>query len=148
MSDAEARAWFGLLALVALGLPQVERTTREHGLVYIEFLLLAELASTPGGRRMNELASCVQASPSRLSHRMRKLIDLGYAERHPSPGDGRGSIACITERGRAVVEHTSPAVLRDLRRLVFDPLSPNQVKALADAMTTVTQHLEASTADP
>jgi DNA-binding MarR family transcriptional regulator len=141
LNDAEQRAWFAVMTLVALGLPQIERTLREHGLVYIEYLLLADLAAVPDGRSMSELAGCVQASPSRLSHRIRKLVELGYVEQRPGATDRRVTIAAITARGRRVVDELTPAHLRDLRRLMFDQLKPAQVEALADAMSTVAKHL-------
>jgi DNA-binding MarR family transcriptional regulator len=148
LTDTEQRAWFGLLAVLALGMPQVERTVREHGLVYIEYLLLAELATAPAGLPLGELAGCVQASQSRLSHRLRKVVKLGYVELHPSSSDGRVSIAQITARGRNVVDEITPATLRDIRQLVFDHLEPSQVDALADALTTVSQHLKNSGSTP
>lgn len=147
LSELEQRAWFGVMTLVALGLPQIERTIREHGLVYIEYLLLAELAGAPAGRRMSELAGCVQSSASRLSHRVRKLVELGYVAQRPSPADRRVTIAEITERGRRVVDEITPGHLRDLRRLVFDGLRPEQVAALADAMVAVGQHLKQTVGD-
>lgn len=147
LNETEQRAWFAIMTLVALGLPQIERTLREHGLVHIEYLLLADLAAVPDGRSMSELAGCVQASPSRLSHRIRKLVELGYVEQRPGPTDRRVTIAAITPRGRRVVDELTPAHLRDLRRLVFDQLAPAQVEGLANAMGAVAQHLR-ETADP
>lgn len=144
LTEPEERAWLGLLTVVAQALPEVERTTRAHGLVYIEYLLLAELAASPEGRPMNELAHCVQASPSRLSHRIRKLVDHGYVEQRTGQSDARVSIARITQRGRAVVDEIGPAVLRDVRRLVLDPLQPQQVEALADALSAISNRLGAS----
>jgi DNA-binding MarR family transcriptional regulator len=141
LTAEEQRAWFGLLAVVAQALPEVERTTRRHGLVYFEYLLLAELATAPDGHRMSDLARCVQASPSRLSHRMRKLAELGYAERSRFESDGRVSVARITERGRRVVDEVSPAIAADVRRLVLDPLQPNQVTALADVLGAIADRL-------
>lgn len=147
LTETEQRAWFGILTLVALGMPQIERTVREHGLVYIEYLLLAELAAAPDGRRMSELAGCVQASPSRLSHRIRKLVELGFVAQRPGPDDRRVTIAVITERGRRVVDEVTPAHLRDLRGLVFDQLRPDQVAALADALAAVGAHLKETARD-
>jgi DNA-binding MarR family transcriptional regulator len=142
LTGTEERAWFGVMTLVAMGLPEIERTIREQGLVYFEYLLLAELAAAPDGHRMSALAGCLRASPSRLSHRIRKLVELGYVTQQPDPSDRRVTIAVITDRGRRVVDELTPAHRRDLRRLVFDPLAPAQVAALADAMTAIAHHLK------
>jgi DNA-binding MarR family transcriptional regulator len=147
LTETEQRAWYGVMTLVALGLPQIERTLREHGLVYIEYLLLSDLAAVGAGRRMSELAGCVQASPSRLSHRIRKLVELGYVEQRPDPSDRRVTIAVITARGREVVDEITPVHLRDLRRLVFNSLCPTQVDALADVMESIAKHLKQTAPD-
>jgi DNA-binding MarR family transcriptional regulator len=148
LTETEERAWLGVMTLVALGLPEIERTIRERGLVYIEYLLLAHLAGLPDGLRMSELAGCVQASPSRLSHRMRKLVERGYVEQRPDVSDRRVTIAVITTEGRRVVAEMTPAHRCDLRRIVFDRLSPAQVEALADAMAAIGQHLTESDPTP
>lgn len=147
LTTEEQRAWFALLTVVTQALPEVERTTRRYGLVYFEYLLLAELATAPDGLRMSDLARCVQASPSRLSHRMRKLVELGYAERCRFESDGRVSVARITERGRLVVDEVGPAVVADVRRLIFDPLGPGEVAALADALEPVAARLGSPSRD-
>lgn len=145
LNNAEETAWFSTMALVMRGLPLVERTFRPYKLVYVEYLLLTELAATPRGRRMNELAGCVQASPSRLSHRIRKLIDLGYVEQQPDVADGRGAVAVITPHGRRVVDDVTPAHLRDLRQLIFNHLNADQVDSMADTMATIAARLKDST---
>lgn len=142
LSETEERAWRGLMMLVAVGLPQVERTFRDHGLVHIEYVLLETLAASSDGLRLSDLAGCAKSSQSRLTHRMRKLIERGYVEQVPSTCDGRVSIARITPHGRRAVAELRPAYLRGLRRLLFDPLDRGQVAALADALGAVADRLE------
>jgi DNA-binding MarR family transcriptional regulator len=141
LTQVEERAWRGLMILFAIGLPQVERTFRDHGLVHIEYVLLENLAQTPEGLRLSDLADCAKSSQSRLSHRMRKLVDLGYVEQVPSTCDGRVSIARITAKGRQAVADLRPAYLRDVRRVLFDHLKDGQVTALADALDVVAAKL-------
>jgi hypothetical protein len=50
-------------------------TFRAHGLVHVEYGLLAGLSEQPDGLRLCDLARVMNVSPSRLSHRMRKLAD-------------------------------------------------------------------------
>ncbi len=137
LTEPEERAWRGLMTVVALGLPQIERTFREHGLVHIEYLLLQSLAQTPDGLRLSDLAGCARSSQSRLSHRMRKLIDLGYVAQLPCGTDGRVTIAQITDEGRAMLDTLCPAHLRDVRRVLFDHLDESQLAALAGALEAV-----------
>src|SRR3954468_1191636 len=109
LDDTERRAWMSLLAVVLVGFPDLERTFRPHGLVHVEYGLLAALSNTGEGLRLSELAGQMKMSPSRLSHRMRKLVDVGYVEITGDPCDGRASIARVTDAGRRFVEQIAPA---------------------------------------
>ncbi|GGM18864.1 MarR family transcriptional regulator [Dactylosporangium sucinum] len=137
LDDTEQRAWLSLLAVVLVGFPELERTFRPHGLVHVEYGLLAALSNVEDGLRLSDLAGQMNMSPSRLSHRMRKLVDLGYVEISGDACDGRVSIARITQAGRRFAEQVAPAHVADVRRLIFDHLDREQTEALADALGAV-----------
>lgn len=80
---------------------------------------------------------------SRLSHRIRKLVERGHVQVMPCGTDGRVSIARITDAGRRVLDELRPAHLHDVRRLLFEHLGPDQVAALADALDAVVTCLAA-----
>jgi DNA-binding MarR family transcriptional regulator len=143
LDDTERRAWLSLMALVVVGLPDLERTFRAHGLVQVEYGLLAGLSEQPDGLRLCDLAGVMNVSPSRLSHRMRKLVERGYVQVRGSDDDGRVSIAVITDAGRRLVEEVAPQHVADVRRLLFDRLDEAQTAALADALSVVAEHLGA-----
>ena len=137
LDDTERRAWMSLLAVVLVGFPDLERTFRPHGLVHVEYGLLAALSDAGDGLRLSDLAGQMNMSPSRLSHRMRKLVELGYVDVSPDTCDGRVSIARVTDAGRAFAEQVAPAHGADVRRLIFDHLDEAQTAALADALEAV-----------
>lgn len=141
LDDTEQRAWMSLLAIVLVGFPELERTFRPHGLVHVEYGLLAALSDQHEGLRLSELAAQMNMSQSRLSHRMRKLVDLGYVEVTGDACDGRVSIARVTEAGRRFAAQVSPAHIADVRRLIFDHLDEAQTAALADALGAVADRL-------
>ncbi|NJC73384.1 MarR family transcriptional regulator [Planosporangium thailandense] len=141
LDETERRAWLSLMTLVIVGLPEIERTFRAHGLVHVEYGLLAALSEQPDGLRLCDLAQSMNVSPSRLSHRMRKLIERGYVQVRGSDDDGRVSIAVITEAGRRLIEEVAPQHAADVRRLLFDRLSREQTAALADALASVAGQL-------
>jgi DNA-binding MarR family transcriptional regulator len=85
----------------------------------------------------------MNVSPSRLSHRMRKLVERGYVQIRGSDDDGRVSIAVITDAGRRLIEEIAPQHVADVRRLLFDPLDKAQTAALADALSAVAGQLGA-----
>lgn len=137
----EQRAWQGLLALMLVGIPRLERTFKAHGLVHIEYGLLSALCQAP--RRLSDLATASNVSISRLSHRISKLVDRGYVRLRPDESDGRVSVAEITEAGREVVDAIAPDHARALREILFDHLTPEQVAGLADSMQAVGEKLGA-----
>lgn len=138
LDDTERRAWMSLVAVMLVAMPELERTFRPYGIVHVEYGLLVALGDIgDDGMRLSDLAAAMNMSPSRLSHRMRKLVDRGYIEITGSHWDGRVSIAHITDKGRAFVAKIAPVHLRDVRRLFFDNLSTEQTKALADALGAV-----------
>jgi DNA-binding MarR family transcriptional regulator len=141
LDDIEQQAWRGLLVLTYIGLPELERTFRAHGLVQVEYGLLVELSEQPEGLRLCDLAERMNVSQSRLSHRMNKLLDRGVVEVRPSDEDGRVSIARITTKGIELMERIAPDHVSDVRRLIFDHLEPAQVTALADALGAVAEAL-------
>ncbi len=143
LNETERQAWLSLLAVVLIGMPQLERTFRPHGLVHIEYGLLAALSDRPEGARLRDLAAVMNMSQSRLSHRMRKLVERGYVEVHDDATDGRVSIARITPVGRRFAAKVAPDHVADVRRLIFDHLTERQVAALADALGTVAEQLGA-----
>jgi DNA-binding MarR family transcriptional regulator len=147
LTDDEQRAWRGLLAVVLVGMPQVERTFREHGLVHIEYGLLVGLAGSAGGRRLTDLAGVMNMSASRLSHRLAKLVERGYVRLRPSGEDGRVTIAEITPAGRALIDRIAPEHLRGLRRVIFDHLDAAQTAALAEALELIGDRLGACVVD-
>jgi DNA-binding MarR family transcriptional regulator len=139
LDPVEDRAWRGVIALMLVGIPEIERRFRRYGLVHIEYGILAVLSE--GSRRMYELAEALNISPSRLSHRMRKLSQRGLVVERPCDEDGRVILAEITAGGRALLDELAPQHVHDVRRVLFDHLDRTQVRGLADALQAVAAHL-------
>lgn len=72
---------------------------------------------------------------------LRVLVERGETTISEDPEDRRAKNATLTKKGRKRLEHIAPLHVEDVQRLVFDPLTRQQTKALADAMTTVAEHL-------
>lgn len=138
LNETEQRAWRALISLAQIGLPQLEATFRRHDLLHIEYGLLVALSEAPeDSLRMTDLARAASMSQSRLSHRMRRLVDRGLIEQRPCTEDGRVTYAALTAEGRALIEEVAPEHVADVRALIFDALSDEQTLALAEALETV-----------
>ena len=128
----EKEAWSGLIWLVLLLPGQLEAAQRESGLTLFEYMALSQMSESPGHRlRMSELAHLANGSLSRLSNVVKRFEQRGWVERSPDPEDGRFTLAALTEVGYQKVIDAAPTHAQAVRRLVLDPLTPTDQRALA-----------------
>jgi DNA-binding MarR family transcriptional regulator len=129
----EKEAWTGLISLVLLLPGRLESPLqREAGLTLFEYLTLSHISETPERRlRMSELAYLTNGSLSRLSNVVKRFEARGWVERYPDPDDGRFTIAALTDAGYEVVVAAAPTHVHAVRRLVLDPLTASDQRALA-----------------
>lgn len=138
LDDTQQMAWRALLVVFNRALPQMERTFREHGLRAIEYGMLVALSESPARtRRLGELADMADMSQSRLTHRLRGLVDSGDVVVTTDPNDQRAKNATLTDQGMATLKGVAPAHVADVQRLIFEHLTAEQTRALADALGTV-----------
>ena len=133
LSADEKEAWTGLVSLVLL-LPGRLEAPLQHaaGVSLFEYLTLSHISEAPGRRlRMSELAHLANGSLSRLSNVVKRFEQRGWVERSPDPDDGRYTLAALTDAGYAVVVAAAAAHVRSVRRLVLDPLTAADQRALA-----------------
>ncbi|MEL6890141.1 MAG: MarR family transcriptional regulator [Actinomycetota bacterium] len=142
LDDTQQRAWRGLLVFVNRGLPRIERTLKEQGLLVVHYSILVALSSAPDDTmRLTELADAANLSPSRLTHRLKTMIERGHVEITADEDDGRGKNATLTRSGRQLLEHVAPIHVEDVQRLVFDHLDADETASLADALSKIARTL-------
>ncbi|MEV7972895.1 MarR family transcriptional regulator [Cellulomonas sp. NPDC089187] len=132
LSPGELRAWTRLEAVAEL-LPVAldQQLQRDASLSHYDYLVLAKLSEAPGRTlAMSQLAAATNASLPRLSHVAARLEDRGLLGRRRSPEDRRTTLATLTESGWRTVQATAPGHVAQVRRLVFDRLSAEQVDQL------------------
>ena len=86
---------------------------------------------------MSKLARGVSSSLSRLSHVVARLEGQGWVRRERNPEDGRVQIAVLTDKGYAKVVETAPGHVDAVQQLIFDRLTPAQVRAVAKAAEAI-----------
>jgi DNA-binding MarR family transcriptional regulator len=137
-------AYFVLMEAVSLLQHQVEQQLRAEGdLSYVQFQLLARLAHEHGPLTMTQLADGVVYSRSGLTYQADLLEKAGLITRGPSPDDERATLVTITEDGRDLIDRVLPGHVQVSRRLLFDPLSEDDLHHLGDIMTRVRDHMRA-----
>lgn len=142
LTEAQAEAWRGLLAVVNRAFPEIERTLRANDLLAVHYHIFVTLSVAPDRTMgLSELADSANLSPSRLTHRLRVLVDRGEVEVVPDPDDGRAKRATLTARGLRRLEAVAPIHVEDVQRLIFDHLDQAQTQALADGLGVVADAL-------
>lgn len=103
---------------------------REAGMSHFEFAVMVALSRQPGrSLQLKDLAILSNGSLSRLSHVISRLEERGWVRRRRE-NKGRATHAELTERGYRKLMDAGPIQLREVRRLVFDVLTPDEVRAL------------------
>jgi DNA-binding MarR family transcriptional regulator len=131
LNHHEWSAWLQLVSTFTL-LPAAldSQLEREAGISHFEFGVMAALSRQPDRRlQLKDLAVVANGSLSRLSHVISRMERRAWVRRE-SGAKGRATHAELTEAGYRKLMETGPIHFREVRRLVFDVLTPDEVKAL------------------
>jgi DNA-binding MarR family transcriptional regulator len=144
LDEDEHRAFMALNGmLIRLDAALDAQLRRDAGMSHFEYAVLAALSQAPERTlRMSELAVMAQGSLPRLSQVVTRLEQRGWARRTPDPADGRFTLAILTAQGYDTLVATAPGHVREVRRLVFDPLTKAQVKQLTAIGTRILQAID------
>jgi DNA-binding MarR family transcriptional regulator len=144
LGPEELDAYFVLMEAVSLLQHQVEQQLRaEGGISYVQFQLLARLADAGGPLTMTGLADGVVYSRSGLTYQAGLLEKADLISRRPSPDDDRSTLVTITGAGLALFGRVLPGHVQVCRRMLFDPLTGDDVGHLGSIMTRVRDHMRA-----
>jgi DNA-binding MarR family transcriptional regulator len=103
---------------------------RDAGMSHFEFGVMAALSRQPGwSLQLKDLAVVANGSLSRLSHVISRLERRAWVRRRTGT-KGRATHAELTNEGYSKLMAAGPIHFREVRRLVFDVLTPEEVKAL------------------
>ena len=145
MDIAEERSWQNFLDASLRLYGTLNKTLSEqHKLSLVDVRLLEILSrSETGSARMGDLAEQLLSLPSRVTRQIRRLEAAGLVEREASPDDGRGVLAGITERGRALVEDSLATYGEAVREHFLGPLTRPQMSALGENCRRISADLKA-----
>ena len=131
LQHREWSAWFQLVSTFTL-LPAAldAQLQREAGMSHFEFEVLVALSRQPDrSLQLKDLAVLANGSLSRLSHVISRLEGRAWVRRR-SGTRGRATHAELSDEGYRKLMAAGPVHLREVRRLVFDVLTPEEGKAL------------------
>lgn len=133
LTDDEQTAWQRTAAVLEL-LPGAldAQLLRDEELTHFEYFTLASLSEAPHRTlRITRLASMTNATLARLSRVLTTLESKGLLRREACSEDRRAKNAVLTEAGWAKVVEAAPGHVHNVRRLVLDRLSGEQVEQLS-----------------
>ena len=142
LNETQHEAWRGIRAIMSRAFPEIERSLKIHDLLGVHFQIFAALSDAPDETmRLSALADGANLSQSRLTHRLRVLVERGEVEITQDRTDRRAKNATLTPAGRKRLDFVAPSHSEIVQQLIFDQLNKKQTEALADAMSTIAEHL-------
>jgi DNA-binding MarR family transcriptional regulator len=150
LDEREKDVWLALRRLVWGLTPAIDRQlTRDSRLSGPEYSVLATLSECPDGvLRSGTAAQELGWERSRLSHILRRMEAKGLVHRSCSADDARGQDVTLTEAGRAAITEAAPGHVEFVRRVVFDPLTPDQQDVLGQACHRIAEAIAAAEGGP
>lgn len=134
LDDTEREGWL-FFANIMFNLPgQLEnQLQRDSDLSFVEYMVLAMLSESPDNcLSMTELARQTNTLLPRLSRVVTRLEKYDFVERSIWEKDRRVSICHLKPSGLAKVQKAAEGHVWEVRRQIFDKLTPRQIKQLAD----------------
>jgi DNA-binding MarR family transcriptional regulator len=144
LSPAEQHAWRSFIRLhQKLSATLVRDLQANCKVSGADFEILVALTDVPEGRlRFQELAKAIDWEQSRLSHQIARMTKRGLVAREECAEDGRGAFVVITAAGRKTIETAAPHHVATVRRLVIDPLGPDDVATLGRISNRILEQLD------
>ncbi len=143
LSADEQNTWRAYLDATRLLLQALDRQlTRDAGISFTDFELLVVLSEAPQRQlRMRELADAVTTTRSGVTRAISRLVDTGWVRRVECEDDKRGTLAELTDAGAEKLAAASPGHVAEVRRNMFDLLSPRDVGILGHDFSEMRTHL-------
>lgn len=145
LSDEQQRVWRQYLTMTSrLHTAMHRQLQQDCELSLSDYDVLVAL-SERGPLRISELGELIGWEQSRLSHQLRRMRGRGLVDREGSDDDRRAATVAITDEGRMAIETAAPGHVDLVRNVVFDGLTPTQLRAFGDAIDTVVARMDART---
>ncbi|WP_108250395.1 MarR family winged helix-turn-helix transcriptional regulator [Planctomonas deserti] len=144
LSPEEREAWIRFSAVLEL-LPAAldSQLSQDAGLTHFDYFALAMLSEAPDHvLRASALAARTNATLPRLSKVIGRLETRGLVNRYPCPEDKRATNVALTKSGWQKVVATAPGHVENVRAMVIDALTPEQLKQLSAISASLLTRLD------
>ncbi len=143
LNEEENRAWRGFQRMsMELAARLHRRLVNRTGLSLPDYEVLVVLSESCEDRmRPYELGEVLTWEKSRLSHHLSRMENRGLIERRVCPSDARGHFIALTEKGREAIEAAAPCHVDDVRQLLIDHMTPQEMATVAGLADKVLANL-------
>lgn len=143
LDDAEQVAWRNWISGSTVLFRALERELVQHFDITMDDYALLVLLSESDDRsaRMSELADDAIVPRPQVTYRISRLEKRGIVERRPCAADARGTEACLTDDGLALLERAARHHVTNVRELFLDHLTGEEFCTLGEAMGRVHREL-------
>lgn len=146
LDDDELTIWKDYVASSMILNESLERQLqRDSGMPFTYYMVLVMLSEAPDRTQsMSVLARLNQSSPSRISHAVARMEEQGWVTRHRDSGNARIVRATLTDEGLRALEKAAPGHVHQVRRSLFDRLTPEQVAQLGQIAQAIRGEVDQS----
>lgn len=144
LNQEQQDVWLNIWSMRVWLPARLDAQLKAHsGLSNFDYFALAQISMAPERRlRMSELAELSDMTLSHLSRVVTRLEKSGWVQRVPDPSDGRATVAVLTDDGWDKVVAAAPGHVSEVRRLVFENLTAEELKVLGTAMEKIIAALD------
>ena len=142
LSEEQQRIWRGYLTMASQLQTAMHRQLQQDCELSLSDYDVLVALSERGAQRVNELGEALGWEQSRVSHQLRRMRGRGLVNRHGNDDDRRGATVELTSDGQAALEAAAPGHAELVRSVVFDDVSPAQLRALAAWIELVTSRIQ------
>lgn len=144
LDEREARAWRSMQSVLQpLETALNRQLARDSALSTADYGVLVALSEADHHRmRIRELVRSTGWEKSRVSHQIRRMESRGLVVRQECPTDARGAFIRLTAQGLVTIQQAAPAHVDEVRRLVVDVLTPQQLDQLAEITEAIGRSLD------
>ena len=140
--DAQVGAWSALVRAHKGALQAIESDVDRAAPISLGWYdVLLELRAAPVRQlRMQDLASRVVLSRTRVSRLVDEMVRAGLIEKQPDLADGRASLAILTGSGEAALRRTAPRYVNAIEAHFGSLLTREELRVLTDALNRIAEH--------
>jgi DNA-binding MarR family transcriptional regulator len=144
LSPEHLEPWMSLVALITVLPAHLDsQLTRDSNITHFDYVVMSMLAEAPDRTlRITELAARTNGTLSRMSHVLDRLEKRALVKRVVCPEDARAKNAVLTRDGLATWLASAPKHLEEVRRVVTENLSSEQLSQLLDINRTLLSKLD------